>query len=623
VEAFRRELQSTLPLGVQAASPEIDGGRSASLSRAYRLNLDMLALVALFTGAFLVYSSQILAILRRRAHFALLRAIGVTRGALVTRLLAEGAAIGVIGSALGVVLGYALAHYVLSFIGADLGAGYFRTVSTSLEVDPRALAWFFALGVLFAVLGAFAPAWEAARRPPAQALRSGDEEEGSQKSRSMLWGLAAAVAAALLAQAPAIYGLPVAGYLAIALIMLGAVLAMPWLAAACLELLPVPARAAAAVAVSQLKATPRQSAISVAAIVTSFSLMVSMLIMVGSFRASLESWLERMLPADLYLRAARFGETAFFSPEEQKRIAGTPGVERFEFIRSQNLLLAPERAPVVLLAGPVEAGAPDKVLPLTSHALSVGPDEPPPVWVSEVAADIYGFRVGDRVRLPIGDTPLLYTVAGIWRDYSRQGGAIAMNRGLYVKQTGDRLVNDAALWLAPGSSPGQVQRALRERLPDGANLEIATTRELRAISLKAFDRTFAITYALEIAAIVIGLFGVSVSFSAQALARRREFGVLRHLGMMRGEIAAMLGCEGALVATIGTVFGLATGWLVGLILIHVVNRQSFHWSMELHMPWSWLAGLEVVVVAAAAATAVWSGRAAMSGDVVRAVREDW
>ena len=125
------------------------------------------------------------------------------------------------------------------------------------------------------------------------------------------------------------------------------------------------------------------------------------------------------------------------------------------------------------------------------------------------------------------------------------------------------------------------------------------------------------------AAIVIGLFGVSVSFSAQALARRREFGVLRHLGMMRREIAAMLGCEGALVATLGTLFGLATGWLVGLILIHVVNRQSFHWSMELHMPWSWLAGLAAVVIAAAAVTAVWSGRAAMSGDVVRAVREDW
>jgi putative ABC transport system permease protein len=350
--------------------------------------------------------------------------------------------------------------------------------------------------------------------------------------------------------------------------------------------------------------------------------MVSMLIMVGSFRASLETWLERMLPADLYLRAARFGETAFFTPEEQKRIAAVPGLARVEFIRTQNLLLAPERPPVILLAGPVSAEAPDKVLPLTSRPRAPKPGEPPPVWVSEVAADLYRLRPGDRMRIPIGGASRDFTVAGIWRDYARQGGAIAINRALYVELTGDRLVNDAALWLVAGVAPEAARRAVRDALP-GASLEMASTGELRAISLGAFDRTFAITYALEIAAIIIGLFGVGVSFSAQALARRREFGVLRHLGMMRREIGAMLGCEGAVVAGLGIVFGLAAGWAIGLILIHVVNRQSFHWSMELHMPWTWLTALAALVVVAAIATAVWSGRGAMNDDVVRAVREDW
>ncbi len=351
--------------------------------------------------------------------------------------------------------------------------------------------------------------------------------------------------------------------------------------------------------------------------------MVSMLIMVSSFRASLEAWLDRMLPADLYLRAARFGETAFFSPEEQARIAATPGVERAAFIRSQNLLLTPERPPVTLLAGPVEAADPEKVLALTSPPLALRPGDPPPVWVSEVAADLYGMRVGDRVRLPLGGEPLAYTVAGIWRDYARQNGAIAMNRDLYIKVTGDRLVNDVALWLTPGAVVMDVQRSVLERLLDPPAVEIATTREVRDISLAAFDRTFAITYALEIAAVLIGLFGVSVSFSAQALARRREFGVLRHIGMSRREIGAMLGCEGGLIAVLGILVGLLTGWVVGLILIHVVNRQSFHWSMELHLPWLPLALLAALVIAAAVVTAVWSGRAAMSGDVVRAVREDW
>jgi putative ABC transport system permease protein len=621
VEAFRRELQALLPEGVHAVTPDVEGARNANLTRAYRLNLDMLALVALFTGAFLVFSSQVLALVRRRAQLALLRTLGVTRGALALRIVAESAIVGACGSAIGALLGYALAHQVLRLAGADLGAGYFRNIGAELHVEPAALGFFMLLGVLFAVLGAIAPALEAVRRPPARALRAGDEEEGLRPLRTARWGAAAVLAGVLLSFAPPVGGLPVAGYLAIAVILLGTVLLMPKLAEICLERAPAPACVPAAIAVAQLKATPRQASISITAIVISFSLMVSMLIMVGSFRASLESWLERVLPADLYLRAARPGETGFFSPEEQARIAATPGVGRVEFIRTQNLLLAPERPPVTLLAGPVEAADPDRILPLVGPALAPRPGDPAPVWVSEVAADLYRLRLGDRVRLPIGGRSDEYLVAGIWRDYARLNGAIAINRGQYVDITGDRLVNDAALWLAQGAAVPDVQRALRERLP--AVIEIATTRELREISLGMFDRTFAITYALEIAAVVIGLFGVSVSFGAQALARRREFGVLRHLGMTRREIAALLGCEGAVVAALGTAFGLAAGAAVGLILIHVVKRQSFHWSMELAVPWLPLAGLALVLVCAAIAAAVWGGRAAMGPDVVRAVREDW
>ena len=623
LSAFRRELQALLPAGVQVMTPENETVRGANLTRAYRLNLDMLALVALFTGAFLVFSSQVLALLRRRAQLALLRTLGVTRGALAGQLLAEGAVIGVVGAILGTLLGYALARYALVLVGADLGAGYFRSIVADLSVEPGTLAFFATLGVLFAVLGAAAPTWEAARRPPAQALRAGDEEEGLRKLRTLAWGIASMAGGLLLALAPAINGLPLAGYLAIGLILLGTVLIMPRLVEAFLRRLPMPRRTPPAIAIAQLKATPRQAAISVAAIVISFSLMVSMLIMVSSFRSSLESWLERMLPADLYLRPARFGETAYFTPEEQARISGTPGVERAVFIRTQTLLLAPDRPPVILLAGPVDAVDPDRILPLTSDPYAMRPGEPPPVWVSEVAADFYNLRAGEQVSLPIGGVTRPYTVAGIWRDYARQAGAIAMNRELYVNLTGDQLVNDVALWLRKDASIIEVQRELRGRLPDAADFEIATTRDLRDISLRAFDRTFAITYALEIAAVLIGLFGVSVSFSAQALARRREFGVLRHVGMTRREIATMLGCEGAVVAALGCLMGLATGWLVGLILTHVVNRQSFHWSMETNLPWLPLAGLALVIIAAAVATAVWSGRAAMGDDVVRAVREDW
>lgn len=623
VEAFRRELQATLPPGVYAVTPETEAQRGASLSRAYRLNLDMLALIALFTGAFLVFSSQVLALLRRRTQFALLRVMGVTRGRLAVLLITEGAVIGVLGAALGVIAGYALAVYAVSLVGADLGAGYFRGVETSLRVDPQAFAVFFTLGVLFAALGAAAPAWEAAHRAPGRALRAGDEEEGLGRLRTAWWGVAAVAAGMAVALLPAINGLPIAGYLAIALILLGVVLLMPRLAAFFLDRVPLPAPVPAAVAVAQLKATPRQTAIGAAAIVISFSLMVSMLIMVSSFRASLDTWLERMLPADLYLRTARTGETGFLTPEVQARIAATPGVARVEFLRSQNLLLQPDRPPVILLARPIEAAAADSRLPLDAPPLVPRPDEPPPVWISEVAGDLYGWRRGDRVRLPIGAAPRLYTVAGVWRDYARQSGAIVINRELYIKLTADRLANDAALWLVPGIGTTDAARALRDRTGADQNIEIATTREIRAASLRIFDRTFAVTYALEFAAVLIGLLGIGVSFSAQALARRREFGVLRHIGMSRREIGSMLGCGGALTAGLGVISGLVTGWGVSLILIHVVNRQSFRWSMELTMPWLPLAGLAALIIAAAAATAAWSGRAAMRDDVIRAVREDW
>lgn len=623
VDAFRGELQARLPAGVQVATPEIETERTAGLSRAYRLNLDMLALIALFTGAFMVFSSQVLALLRRRSQFALLRVLGVTRATLTIQLIGEGVVIGVVGAACGVVIGYFLARSAVTLVGADLGAGYFRALTASLDTDPQALAVFFTLGVLFAALGAAAPAWEAARRPPARALRAGDEEEGLMNLRTTRWGVAALIAGLLCALLPPVNGLPVAGYASIGTILMGSVLLMPRLAAVCLDRLPLPSYVPGAIATAQLKGTPRQAAISIAAIVISMSLMVSMLIMVSSFRLSLDGWLERMLPADLYLRVGRGGETGFVAPEEQARITATPGIERAEFLRSQNLLLDPKRAPVTLIARPIETESASRKLPLTAPPVTPRPDEPPPVWASEVAAELYGFHTGDRVQLPIGGAPVLFTIAGVWRDYARQNGAIVIDRERYIQLTGDKLANDVALWLAKDASTPDVQRALRDRIGTSDRVEIATTGEVRAASLALFDRTFAITYALELAAIVIGLFGVSVSFSAQALSRRREFGMLRHIGMTRREIAVMLATEGGLVTAFGAIFGLAVGWVVSLILIHVINRQSFHWSMELHMPWLPLAGLAALIVAAAMATAVWSGRAAMNEDVVRAVREDW
>jgi putative ABC transport system permease protein len=620
-QRFVQELNGLLPPGTIVATPEAEAQRNASLSRAYRTNLDMLALVALFTGAFLVFSTQFLALLRRRAQLALLRVIGLTRARLTRLLVLEGAALGVLGAAIGIVLGCALAWVGLDRLGGDLGAGYFRGSRPELAVDATALCAFFALGVLFAIGGAFLPALEAGRRSAALALKAGDEEEALRGANRLWPGVALVLSGLAISQLPPAGELPIAGYIAVALILFGAILAMPAFATTVLRRLPALRYPPAALGAAQLQATPRQVGVSLAAILASFSLMVSMLIMIGSFRESLATWLDQMLPADLYVRAGRAGETGFFTAEEQERIRGLDGVREAVFIRSLNTFMRADRLPLTLHARPTRAGVPSPPLPIEGPACT--PGDPAPAWLSEVAADLLGVRRGERLAVPVGDVMRTFTVCGIWRDYARQNGAIVIDRELYVKLTGDDRANEAALFLAAGASADAVAMRLRRALDDAEGIELASTRELKTISLSIFDRTFAVTYALQVAAVLIGLFGVSASFSAQALARRREFGVLRHLGMTRKEIGTMLGCEGFIVGALGVAAGLATGWLVSLILIYVINRQSFHWSMDLHMPWRALALLAGGLIAAASVTAVISGRRAMSDEVTRSVREDW
>ena len=614
-------LRAEMPPGTLIERPDADLERSGAPSRAYRVNLNVLALVALFTGGLLVFSAQALAVVRRRAQLALLRVLGMTRRALVAMLLAEAAVIGATGALAGIALGHAGAALVLQRFGAELGGGYFRGLAPSLVLDWPALALFFSLGVLAALLGSLAPALEAARAEPAAALRAGDEERALRRLQPVWPGLAVLLAGAALTQAGPVRGLPFFGYGAIALLLIGTVMLMPRIAVLGFSVAPLFGPVAVRIGLAQLRGAPGQAGVSLAAIVASVSLMVSMAIMVASFRQSLDEWLERMLPADLYVRAGPGSDTAFLSPADQRTIAALPGARRVEFLRSQRLIVAADRPPLALLARVVEAEG--RVPPLLGAAHPLKPGDPPAAWVSEVASDIYGWKPGAVIELPLGGRHARFTVAGIWRDYARQQGAVLIERYEYLRHTGDAYANDAALWLAPGADPASLAREIEARVAGGTNLEISGPGEIREVSLKIFDRTFAVTYALEAVAVVIGLFGLSSSFGALVLARRREFGVLRHIGMTRRQIGSMLAAQGLLVSALGLAVGLSLGWLISLVLIHVVNLQSFHWGMELHLPWQLLAEFVAAMLALATFTAIASGRRAMSGEAVRAVKEDW
>ncbi len=627
--AFKAQLASDLGESFVVAEAQDQEKRIANMSRAYRVNLNMLALVALFTGTFLVFSTQALSVVRRRQQFALLRVLGVTRAQLLRQIAMEGLTLGVLGSLLGLALGYTVALLAIQLLGGDLGTNFFPGVKPGIHFDPLTALLFLGIGIAVTLLGSIIPALEAARAKPALALRSGSEDTAMAKLSTPWFALICLTVALLFTQLPPIFELPIFGYLAISLLLIGGIALMPHFTgrffSSVLRRWPqYRGNIVSTLALARLANAPNQAAIALGGILASFSLMVAMAIMVTSFRVSIDSWLGQVLPADVYVRTASSGDQGGFPPDAQQAIAALSGFNRIDFFRTQQLTLDPNRPDITLFARPVDRADARNTLPMTDDMLTPGsiPSNAMPVWISEAIVDLYGYRVGDTIKLPVGAASNEFLVAGVWRDYGRQFGAIQMLLSDYQALTGDLSVNTAAMWLQPDTTSDQALAMLRQ-LPFGAALEISRSSDLRALSLEIFDRSFAVTYLLEMIAVVIGLLGVAASFSAQTLARVKEFGMLRHIGVLRRQIFALLAAEGGLLTLLGIALGFALGWAISLILVFIVNPQSFHWTMSLHVPWLWLMTIAVILLMSAALTALLSGRRAVSAQVVRAVREDW
>ncbi|HEX4583481.1 MAG TPA: ABC transporter permease [Burkholderiaceae bacterium] len=627
LSAAQRAWQLPAGLRVEHAGAALD--RERGLSRAYRVNLDVLSMVALFTGAFLVFSLQSQAVVARKPQLALLRMLGATRAEVLRVLIVEAAAFGTVGALLGLALGAALAHVLLRTLGGDLGGGYFAGLRPHVAFDPLGALLFFALGLAAAVGGTWLPAREAAGQPPAPALKAGVEPApGSQRPRRWIAAAGFALAAVLLALPP-VDEIPLGAYASIGALLVATIALKPliaprligplarWICAHLRSARHAPAWLAA----TRLARLPRFAAVGAAGILASFALMVAMATMVTSFRSSFDEWLDRMLPADLYARAAPAGATARFSAQDLERMRSDPAVARAQFLRTLPLALDPAGAPVVLIARTIDRAHPQATLPLVGAGVAV---EPPaiPVWVSEAVADRFDAHPGRELQLPLAGGHTAVTVAGVWRDYVRRTGSIVIDADDYERITGDSSRTDAALWLKAGQQPQQAAQRLMTQL-QAPLAQFRQPGQIRALSLRAFDATFSVTYLLEWAAIAIGMAGLAATFSAQAIARTREFGMLRHLGVTRGQILTLLAAEAMLVTLLAAALGLGAGLGVAWILVAIINPQSFHWTMDLRVPWLLVAALAGALLVAAAATSTLAGRRALSIDAVRAVRDDW
>ncbi len=634
ITSFRTELQNKLPASVRVVVPDDESKRMSNLSRAYRVNLTVLALVALVTGALIVFSTQGAMVLKQWSQLALLSLLGASRRWIFFAVLAQGVILAIVGTALGILLGWALAAVLLQTIGTDLGGGYFSGKTALPSLNLLEVAVLASVGLATGIAASWLPARAALNTRSADALKPGHGER-TLGARAVVWpAIGLAVLGLVLSFMPAIAGLPFAGYAAIACWLFAGVAAVPWIVTGLL------ARAARALsgytwrlpalwlALQRVGQSPGLAIQAIAGVVASMALVTAMAIMVTSFRGSVANWLDQVLPADLYARF-QVGTVSGFSPADQATINALPFVLKAEFSRSFEISLSRDTLPVAILARPINREVPAQTLPITGSVQLLSNNDVNagliPIYVSEAMVSLHNMQIGSvhSLRLPDTEQPVACKVVAVWRDYARQTGTVQMHLEDFRRRSPDQRANDVSIWYQPNTNTTEAQATLAKLDFGGKPLEWRSSEQIRKLSLTIFDRSFAVTYALEAAAILVALIGVSASFSAQVLARQREFGVMHHVGVSPKTMNRQLLLEGGLLTLVGALWGSALGFAMAWVLVHRVNPQSFHWTMDVSIPWLALIAGVITISVCAAWFARWSARHASHGQALLSVRQDW
>ncbi len=634
IKNFQTNLQRLLGDSVRVVQPTDEAQKMSNLSRAYRVNLTVLALVALVTGALIVFSTQGSMVLKQWSQLALMSLLGATRRWIFLVVLAQGLILGFFGTALGIALGWALAAVLLQTIGTDLGGGYFSGQTSLPHLSLLEIIVLSTVGLLTGLMASWLPARAALSARSADALKPGHAERVMGRNAKRWPALSLGLLGLALSFMPAIVQLPLAGYAAIACWLFAGVAAVPWmvtglLAKAARHLSPYSWRHPALwLALQRVGQSPGLAIQAIAGVVASMALVTAMAIMVTSFRGSVANWLDQVLPADLYARF-RTGTVGGFTPEDQLRIALLPFVERAEFLRAFELNLRNDMLPVAVLARQIDPLLPSQTLPINGEVQLLSSADRQsgllPMYVSEAMVSLYGMNLGSiqSLRLPEVANPVKFKVVAVWRDYARQTGAIQIQLSDFRQLSPDKRANDVALWYKTNADKTQATQTLATLNFDGKPLEWRSSEQIRQLSLKIFDRSFAVTYALEAAAILVALIGVAASFSAQALARQREFGVLHHVGVSPKTIKRQLLLEGGLLTLLGSIWGATLGFAMAWILIYRVNPQSFHWTMNVTIPWLAIGSGIAVLSVCAAFCARFSAAQSGGQQALLSVRQDW
>jgi putative ABC transport system permease protein len=632
LEEWQQRVRAVLPAGVEVRTQGTGTNENRHMLAAFRWNLRLLSYIALIVGAFLIYNTISVSVVRRRPETGIVRALGASRSAVLAAFIGEAAFFGLAGAALGLPVGRVMASGAVKLMAATVESLYVSSRPGSIELSAWSVVLAFVIGVGVAIISAYSPAREASLVSPVEAMARGKREYTArvQKSRDLWLALILIILAAAASRVPAIEGKPVFGYLAAVLLVVASALSIPAFTDAVISrssrwlgrLLGVEALLAS----QSLSASLRRTSVLVGALSTAIAMMTSVGIMVGSFRETVRIWMNDRLPADLYLRPA--GEPApdrhpTVSLELADKISKLPGIAGVDRLRAYEISY--DGMPATLASVDLSALRSDH----QSNFFSGRPTEQvlsqirnaDAVVVSEPFTYKHHVRTGDNITLALGAARPSFRVVDIYYDYGSERGSILMDRQTMLRYLPDPAPSNLAIYVAPNASAEAVREEIT-RAAAGYRVLLFSNRDLRAEAIRIFDRTFAITYAMEAVAVIVAVMGIAGALLALVIDRRREIGLLRFLGAAAGQVRKQILVEAGLLGLLANLAGLALGFALSLILIYVINKQSFGWTIRFHWPLAVLLGAISVVYVATVLAGLYPAQVAVRLNPLEAVHEE-
>ncbi|GMR11118.1 MAG: FtsX-like permease family protein [Anaerolineae bacterium] len=576
------KLRSQLPSGLSIISSSQQRETADQLTSAFRLNLTALSLLALVVGFFLVYNTMTFSVLSRRSVLGTLRSLGVSGEQVFAQVVLEAALVGLAGSLLGILLGLLLAQFALALVTRTINDFYFLLTVREVTLTTRIAVKAIALGVGAGAMAAIVPALEASRVPPIQVLRRSEIEEGARvwAPRIGLIGLV------LTAAGSALFMLSdeslARTFFGILVVVLGLAMMVPLATQIFMRLFrPLSTRVHWRLAVRGVTSQLSRGGIAIAALMVALSVTIGIALMISSFRATVENWLNITLYSDIYVSSpAVIGNRpqANLSPSLEGRLAQMEGVATVEAIRT--VRIQGEFGELDLTA--VD---PRRVRDAGIYRFASGSASQ--VWdrVREgavVISESLVFRHGTENALVLETDagPRTFEVVGVFYDYSSDRGTVLMSREIYLENWDDPALSSLGVQALADEGVDDLAESIRAELA-GTGLAVQDNQEIREEALRIFDRTFAITESLRILAVVIAFVGILSALLALQLERTREYATLQAIGLAPEGLEKLTYLETALMGLSASLLALPVGLLLAMILIHVINVRSFGWTIQL------------------------------------------